>query len=87
MNIKRMLSTVKVNLKAEDEKIRKLMRDCIDLKEEDEIFKKAMAYLRQGYKMTYKFTKKTFYLAFAEGFKTSAVTLLIILSLIKNLMT
>ena len=33
----------KGNLRAEDDKIRKLMRDNIDLKEENEILKKAMA--------------------------------------------
>ena len=33
----------KCNLRAEDDKIRKLMRDYIDLKEENEILKKAMA--------------------------------------------
>ena len=33
----------KGNLRAEDDKIRKLMRDNIDLKEENEILKKTMA--------------------------------------------
>lgn len=33
----------KGNLRAEDDKIRKLMRDNIDLKEENKILKKAMA--------------------------------------------
>jgi len=33
----------KGNLRTEDDKIRKLMRDNIDLKEENEILKKAMA--------------------------------------------
>jgi len=33
----------KGNLRTEDDKIRKLMRDNIDLKEENDILKKAMA--------------------------------------------